>query len=1035
MIPCELTLRNFMCYRGDVPTLRFDGIHIACLSGANGAGKSALLDAITWALWGKARLKSDDDLIAQGESDMLVGLVFDLNQQRYRVVRRRQRPRRAHGNGTSTLDLHIASGETWQTIGAATIKETQQIIDSLLRMTYDTFINASFLLQGRADEFTSKTPAKRKEVFVDMLDLRDYQELEAQARERARLLKAQVQTLDATITILAQEADKLTIYTTLAAEAATRATAQAQQVDAAEQAQQTADAQVRALEAQQQRRNDIAARQQELDTSLRQHEQELADLRAAIAAAETLLARRSEIDAGMAAWQAAQQRVAHLDALRPQHDTLSEGLRQQHDLLKEARRALQSELEQQQHRAQHLATQQRKRDEHATELDNLTPQLEAYATLDKEQDALRQQRADLDQHIEQAATLQQERSTQQQALDTLRAQHETTRSEQQQRIAWLEKQLAERDTWQQQHTHACQQRDAAQQLAAQLADLRAREQQATEQAGEQRARCDHLKQQADDLKRRKALVEDDPDSSTCPICGSHLGEQGTATILHTYEQELATLREHYREANSTARQHEKDLAALRNEAAALEQQQATAQQAAARIDTLAGNLARAAQWEQERAQAQQTLDAAQQALDTRSYGAAERAELARIEGELARIGANPTQRDPARPLRQQRTALEQQQQALEQQRSARDNLRNRQAVLQQQIAALEEETAALPDVQRQAELLRAQLEQEDFAPDARAEARRIEQELAALGYHSEEHTAARSEAQHLSRWQEEAQRLAIAEQTLERDRHAETRTADQHDRLRNEQEQLRAEDATLAQEVRALPAAQQHAHTCAEQVKEQRRALEAERRDQAEKETLRDKASSAAQQRRAAQAERTTVAERQSIFEELAEACGKKGVQAMLIESAIPQVEDEANLLLARMTNNQMHITFDTQRTTKTTGEIQETLDINIADALGTRAYDSFSGGEAMRINFAIRVALSRLLAHRAGTRLQTLVIDEGFGALDTEGRERFVEAISSIEHDFKLILVITHMEELKDRFPAHIHITKQPDGSTWELV
>ncbi len=66
MIPRKLALRNFMCYRDELPPLDFDGIQIACLSGENGAGKSALLDAMTWALWGEARLKSDDELIALG---------------------------------------------------------------------------------------------------------------------------------------------------------------------------------------------------------------------------------------------------------------------------------------------------------------------------------------------------------------------------------------------------------------------------------------------------------------------------------------------------------------------------------------------------------------------------------------------------------------------------------------------------------------------------------------------------------------------------------------------------------------------------------------------------------------------------------------------------------------------------------------------------------------------------------------------------------------------------------------------------------
>jgi DNA repair exonuclease SbcCD ATPase subunit len=88
------------------------------------------------------------------------------------------------------------------------------------------------------------------------------------------------------------------------------------------------------------------------------------------------------------------------------------------------------------------------------------------------------------------------------------------------------------------------------------------------------------------------------------------------------------------------------------------------------------------------------------------------------------------------------------------------------------------------------------------------------------------------------------------------------------------------------------------------------------------------------------------------------------------------------------------------------------------------------SGGEQFRVNFALRVALSKLLARRAGAQLQTLVIDEGFGALDASGRERLVEAINAVQPDFERILVITHLDELKDAFPARIDVTKTESGS-----
>jgi exonuclease SbcC len=164
-------------------------------------------------------------------------------------------------------------------------------------------------------------------------------------------------------------------------------------------------------------------------------------------------------------------------------------------------------------------------------------------------------------------------------------------------------------------------------------------------------------------------------------------------------------------------------------------------------------------------------------------------------------------------------------------------------------------------------------------------------------------------------------------------------------------------------------------------------------------------------------------------YADLAAAFGKKGVQALIIENAVPEIQEEANRLLARMTDNAMQVSIETVRDKKT-GGTAETLNIRISDDMGTRAYELYSGGEAFRINFALRIALSKLLARRAGARLQTLIIDEGFGTQDGKGREKLVEAINSIRDDFEKILVITHIDELKDAFPTRIEITKDSQGS-----
>jgi len=136
---------------------------------------------------------------------------------------------------------------------------------------------------------------------------------------------------------------------------------------------------------------------------------------------------------------------------------------------------------------------------------------------------------------------------------------------------------------------------------------------------------------------------------------------------------------------------------------------------------------------------------------------------------------------------------------------------------------------------------------------------------------------------------------------------------------------------------------------------------------------------------------------------------------------------------LGRMTDNRMHLKLETQRERRSgRGGTIETLEINISDEMGPRSYEMFSGGEAFRINLAVRIALSKVLAGRKGAPLPTLFIDEGFGTQDTSGREKILEVIRAIENDFQKIIVITHLDDLKDAFPVRIEVSKDVNGSTF---
>ena len=207
MIPLRLTIKNFMCYRGEAPILDLEGIHVACLCGDNGHGKTALLDAITWVLWGQTRARTQEELVHQGQQDMLVELDFIARAQRYRVNRRHSRGARSR-QGTTILELQMNTEGLSQAITGNSIKDTEKLIREILNMDYDTFINTSYLRQGDTDRFTTSTPSNRKEILGEVLDLSYYSDLEAKAKSKSRSFGHDLIGIDKEISWRQQESSR-----------------------------------------------------------------------------------------------------------------------------------------------------------------------------------------------------------------------------------------------------------------------------------------------------------------------------------------------------------------------------------------------------------------------------------------------------------------------------------------------------------------------------------------------------------------------------------------------------------------------------------------------------------------------------------------------------------------------------------------------------------------------------------------------------------------------------------------------------------
>jgi exonuclease SbcC len=364
----------------------------------------------------------------------------------------------------------------------------------------------------------------------------------------------------------------------------------------------------------------------------------------------------------------------------------------------------------------------------------------------------------------------------------------------------------------------------------------------------------------------------------------------------------------------------------------------------------------------------------------------------------------------------------------------RSGWQRKEAALAHVIEEARQAEQALPAARAQLEAVEAQLNEGRFAFDLRTSLAEIEHHLGELGYDAEAHRRVQGALDDLRSFEGQMQTLREARSSLDTVRLAISQLAQSQEQAAGRIDAGRAEAVQLEETVSRIPDLQRQA-LAARQVLESAhdREQQASLRLGAARNKVEYCADLKRQRVKRVQEERA-LREEQGIYQELRRAFGKNGVQAMLIEGAIPEIEEEANRLLARMSRGRMHVRFETQRDTKR-GSTVETLDIHITDELGTRSYETYSGGERYRINFAIRIALSKLLSHRAGAQLQMLVIDEGFGTQDNEGRDGLIDAIHAIQDDFACILVITHIEDLKNAFNVRIEVNKTAQGSQITVV
>lgn len=105
---------------------------------------------------------------------------------------------------------------------------------------------------------------------------------------------------------------------------------------------------------------------------------------------------------------------------------------------------------------------------------------------------------------------------------------------------------------------------------------------------------------------------------------------------------------------------------------------------------------------------------------------------------------------------------------------------------------------------------------------------------------------------------------------------------------------------------------------------------------------------------------------------------------------------------------------------------------LDVVDAYNdeTRPPESLSGGEKFQASLALALGLADVVTSRnGGVRLDTLFIDEGFGALDPDTLNDVMDAIDDLRGGGRTVGLISHVEQVKDRVPNHIEVEVTEDG------
>jgi exonuclease SbcC len=967
MIPIRLEMTNFMSYLG-FHQLDFTGFHTASIVGPNGSGKSAILDAITWVLYGEARKpkiskgysknQARDELITNGTDYCEVTFEFDMEGKRYLVNRRVDRGKTGQGiqfkllTDSGELDLH---GK-----GSSDVE-----IEKELGVSYEVFIASSFITQGDSSRFMDADKNERIKILKEILELDVYDKCLETASELLKESKKNRERLEEKQKEHSEKSLQVPEHERKLNQAKTELDQSNTLLDKAKAEVLRLSAEISEIDGKLKNLQDDASNLEKLSNQKEQLQSDKQKWQTEIEKCEAFISKESEIEAGFSKFKIAKAELDSLNEkaimhgkLEGQANNLQTQIKNEQSRLEEKLKALNEDLSES-HKAQYQIS---KLEEMLKQAQNQKQELERIEKV--------------------LGELELAKASQTKDFDNARSSYDQLSK----KLAGKLSLLGFAD-----YSYAKSALDAVPTLARQANDLLLKIESETENSADIALELEKLKAENAHLADELKMLEEG-ETGNCPLCGQSLDSKNRDELLAEKTSVMASVSE-------------------RSKYLKIELENL---QSSIKIDrqTLAGL--------QKQLEKKPDLE---QAIAIETEMSASKTVYDQASKNLSEIAA------------EYENFKSRNQELLSQKKQIDDNIVKVNSTLElakskaDKVESLSDETANIVKT----------LETKSFALDARKNKEDIDREMEKLAFDTSMLINARQNYDLLEQFETQKKNLDLAKTGLVSAKSALEQTSSRIESISEQAKQLEEKLVSLPE----LQAGKKNVSVLLEFAKSEEQAASANRDTTLKTKTNLERdledASKAKQQLEEVSQKLIENEKEIKIYDECKKMFGPEGIPSHILEGVIPELEEIANQILmdisqGRIGTEGMRIEVRTTRE-GSQNKVYKALDIILTDGQVRRPYELFSGGERFRADFAVRIALSQLLAQRSGKRLRTLVIDEGFGTQDDEGIRRLIEAIQDVSEKFDKVLVISHVDEIKNAFEKRIVVRRNAETSSFELV